>query len=80
VTMPAEYSLMPEVAGELGEQSVLDTTKHPPVVDRLHYEFAGWDGDDIVTSFPVTIVTDALANAILEHGLTGAKFDDVIVT
>ena len=59
---------------------MLDTTKHPPVVSRLHYEFEGWDGDDIVATFPVTIVTDALANAILEHALTGAEFDDVIVT
>ena len=78
--MAAEYSLHPEVAGGFGEESVLDTSKHPPVVSRLHYQFEGWDGDDIVASFPVTIVTDALANAILEHGLTGAEFDDVIVT
>ena len=42
--------------------------------------FEGWYGDDIVATFPVTIVTDALANAILEHALTGAEFDDVIVT
>jgi hypothetical protein len=80
MTTSAEYSLSPEVAGDFGEESVLDTTKHPPVVSRLHYEFGGWDGDDIVATFPVTIVTDALANAILEHGLTGAEFDDVIVT
>jgi hypothetical protein len=72
--------LRPEVAGGFGEESVLDASRHPPVVDRLHYEFAGWDGDDIVATFPVTIVTDALAKAIMEHGLTGAEFDDVIVT
>ncbi len=78
--MSREYSLLPEVAGGLGDQSVLDTTKHPPVVRRLHYEFAGWDGDDIVAAFPVTIVTDALAKSIMEHGLSGAEFDDVIVT
>jgi hypothetical protein len=80
MTMPAEYSLSPEVAGDFGDESVLDTSKHPPVVSRLHYEFEGWDGDDIVATFPVTIVTDALAKAIVEHGLTGAKLDDVIVT
>jgi hypothetical protein len=80
MTTAAEYSLSPEVAGDFGEESVLDTTKHPPVVSRLHYEFEGWDGDDIVATFPVTIVTDALAKAIVEHGLTGAKLDDVIVT
>jgi hypothetical protein len=78
--MVAEYSLHPEVAGGFGEESVLDTSKHPPVVSRLHYQFEGWDGDDIVGTFPVTIVTDALANAILDHGLTGAEFEDVIVT
>jgi hypothetical protein len=80
MTAAAEYSISPEVAGDFGEDSILDRTKHPPVVSRLHYEFAGWDGDDIVATFPVTIVTDALANAISEHGLTGVEFDDVIVT
>jgi hypothetical protein len=29
----------PEVAGGLGENTLLDVRTHPPVVTRLHYEF-----------------------------------------
>jgi hypothetical protein len=78
--MAAAYTLRPEVAGGFGPQSELDTSKHPPVVNRLHYEFAGWLGDDIVATFPSSIVTEELARAIANEGLTGVQFDDVIVT
>jgi hypothetical protein len=76
----AEYTLRAEVAGGLGPQTVLDSSTNPPVVSRLHYDFASWLGDDIVASFPCTIVTTTLAAAIAEEGLTGAQIDDVIVT
>jgi len=58
----------------------MDTRRHPPLVHRLHYEFAGWDGDDIVESFPVFIVTEPLARAIADEGLSGVEVDDVKVT
>lgn len=75
-----EYKLSPEVAGGLGPQSELDTSVHPPVVKRLHYEFAGWMGDDIVETFPAFIVTEALADAICASQLSGVILGDVIVT
>jgi hypothetical protein len=78
--MATAYTLRPEVAGGLGPQSNVDTSKHPPVVSRLNYEFAGWLGDDIVASFPISIVTEALAQAIVDEGLTGVRLDDVMVT
>jgi hypothetical protein len=81
VALPgAEYTLRAEVAGALGPQSVLDTSTNPPVVSRLHYDFVSWLGDDIVASFPCNIVTEALATAIVEEGLTGADIDEVVVT
>lgn len=76
----AEYTLRAEVAGGLGPQSVLDTTTTPPVVSRLHYDFVSWLGDDIVAAFPCSIVTNALAQAIVDEGLSGAQIDEVIVT
>jgi hypothetical protein len=76
----SEYTLRAEVAGALGPQSVLDTSTNPPVVSRLHYDFVSWLGDDILASFPCTIVTEALAKAIADEGLVGAEMDDVIVT
>jgi len=76
----ATYSVRPEVAGSLGPQTKLDAEIHPPVVTRLHYEFAGWSGDDIAESFPSFVVTQRLADAIVASGLTGVEIDDVLVT
>jgi len=75
-----EYVLEPEVAGGWGPDTVADTATHPPVVRHLHYEFAGWMGDDIVESFPVFIVSEQLAQAIDGETLSGVQFDDVKVT
>ncbi|HET6311576.1 MAG TPA: hypothetical protein VFH00_11315 [Candidatus Nitrosotalea sp.] len=75
-----EYTLRAEVAGGLGPQSVLDSSTNPPAVSVLHYDFVSWLGDDIVASFPCSIVTEALAKAIADEGLTGAQIDEVIVT
>ena len=76
----AEYTLRAEVAGGLGPQSVVDSTTNPPVVSRLHYDFVSWLGDDIVATFPCNIVTAALAEAIVDEGLTGAQLDEVTIT
>lgn len=65
------YALDPEVAGELGENTVLDPSSHPPVVSKLEYEIAGWLGDDLITSFPVYLVSPGLLRAIEEAHLSG---------
>jgi len=75
-----EYVVEPEVAGGLGNQSVLDRSRHPPIVKRLHYVFSGWMGDDIVETFPCFIVTSRLAEAIASAGLSGAELDDVVIS
>jgi hypothetical protein len=66
------FQLEPDVAGGLGENSVV---KHGPrpVVTRLHYEFEGWFGDDIVETTPCFIVTKRLAEALKQTGLQGAE-------
>jgi hypothetical protein len=74
------YIIHPEVAGGFGTETILDPSVHPPVIQRLHYEFSGWSGDDIVESFPCFIVSEALAHAISETGLSGVRFADVLVT
>lgn len=76
----AFYSLEAEVAGEIGDNSVLDTTVHPPVVSRLEYRFTDWLGDCLLESFPCYIVSDPAAAAITAAGLTGVGFDTVEVT
>lgn len=36
--------------------TIMEATVHPPRVERLHYEFEDWLGDDLVESFPSFLV------------------------
>jgi hypothetical protein len=74
------FVLEPEVAGGLGPQSLFDRSTHPPTVTRLHYEFFGWLGDPIVTSFPVFIVTCEVMEILKSTLMTGASFDELTIS
>lgn len=74
------YEFEPEVAGQLGAQTVMDTTTHPPVVSALEYQFDGWLGSDILTAFPCYIVTEPLYHRLHAAPLHGYTFDTVHVT
>lgn len=58
----------------------MDRSTHPPVVSRLHFEFEGWLGDDLVEGFPCYLVSTRLAEAITASNLGGAELSDVTVT
>ncbi|MCU0864038.1 MAG: hypothetical protein MUC36_09615 [Planctomycetes bacterium] len=73
------WSLEPEVAGELGDGSVLDTSVHPPIVSKLEYILSGWLGDDLLESFPCYVVTERLAKELQASACTGYRLDDVEV-
>ncbi len=74
------FRLQPEVPGGLGERSVLDTSVHPPAVHWLHFEFVGWDGDDLVTSFPCFLVSTRLGTAMSDERLAEFELVEVEVT
>ena len=74
------YTLRPEVAGGLGDGTVMDTTVHPPIVERLHYEFEDWLGDDLVESFPCFLVSEPLALRLAAEDLGAFQLKDVAVT
>jgi hypothetical protein len=74
------FVLEPEVAGGLGETTILDNTTHPPLVATLEYAFDTWLGDDLLEAFPCYIVTERLRNALDNSGFTGFGFDDVTIT
>lgn len=74
------YSLEPEVAGELGSETVMDPGQYPPSVQELHYSFSGWPEDDILETFPCFVITRPLADAIRDAKLTGWLLDDLRVT
>lgn len=74
------FSIEPEVAGELGDQSAVRHIDGRLHVDRLHYEFHGWLGDCLVESTPCFIVTEDAADALLRASLTGIRFDEVEIS
>jgi hypothetical protein len=78
--MSIYYIIEPEVPGGLGDNTIIDTSVHPPVISVLHFEFDGWMGDDIAESFPCYIVTERLMNAIKEHNFSGVAFDTLIMS
>ena len=78
--MMTYYYIEPEVAGELGVNTILDSSTHPPRVEKLHYRFSGWLGDAILESFPCFIITQSAANALNENGVTGITLSDVEVS
>jgi hypothetical protein len=73
------YILEPEVPGHFGDETVLDNSTHPPVVHSLSFEFDGWGGDQLVTAFPVYLVTETLAAELGRIGATGYKLAPVTV-
>jgi hypothetical protein len=74
------FRLSPEVAGDWGDNIVVDVSTHPPVVSRLHFEFQVWLGDEIVQTFPCYLATDALARLVEMAGLSGVRFGPVEVS
>lgn len=67
----------PEVAGDLGSNTILDRSVLPPRVNRLHYEFDIWLGDALLETFPCLIALETAANALKAAGMTGVEFDKV---
>lgn len=75
------FILEPEVAGGLGDRTIMDTSVHPPRVERLHYEIDyGWLGDELLESFPCYIVTENLASGLVASGLGRFELDEVEVS
>jgi hypothetical protein len=74
------FYLEPEVAGGYGEGTVLDTSVRPERVERLHYEFQGWLGDDLLEAFPVFIITDRLKKRLQPLHASGYFLDQVRVS
>jgi hypothetical protein len=74
------WVLSPEVAGELGDNTILDSSVHPPKVFHLHHRFEGWLGDDLLEAFPCFLVSSPLAAALEEARLVGFSLDEAEVS
>lgn len=71
------FALDPEVAGELGKNTVMDNSVHPPKVSRLHYELDAWLGDDLIQSFPCYLATERLRRKLETASVNGVAFAPV---
>jgi putative NADH-flavin reductase len=74
------FLLNPEVAGGWGPHTEADRSTHPPVVTRMHYEFQGWLGDDLLTTFPEFVVIEPLAAALERSNLSGFRLADMEIS
>lgn len=75
-----QYTVEPEVAGSLGDKTQGDFSKHPPIIEKLHFQFDGWLGDDLLESFPCFVVTSSFAEALSSSKLTGFELQQVVIT
>lgn len=75
------YRLDPEVAGEIGENSEI-IYENGMIKDilHLHYEMMGWLGDELLTQTPCFLVSEALADSLLNSTLSGYQLEKVEVT
>lgn len=79
-TMNTFHLIEPEVAGDLGEASVLDHSTQPYSVSRLQYEFNVPPEDDLLTTHPCFVVTERLRAALHKLAGTGYRFEDLEIT
>lgn len=77
---PSFWKLDPEVPGGIGKGTILDRSTHPPRVENLHFVFDGWLGDDLLTSFPVYLVTARVREALEGLQPTGCRLETLTVT
>lgn len=70
------YFIEPEVSGQLGDKTIIDASLHPPKVERLHFVFYGWLGDDLIECFPIFLITEKLKNTLAVTRLTGYEIKD----
>lgn len=75
-----KYFIEPEVAGELGEETQMNSLMHPPIVKKLHYHFYGWLGDELLECFPCYIVSEKLKSIIEAEAINDITFEDVVIT
>jgi len=74
------YLLEPEVAGGLGQNSQIDRSAGKVDVMKLHYEFEGWLGDDLLESCPCFIGTVRLVELLNANMLSGYTIDNLEVS
>ncbi|SEA55951.1 hypothetical protein SAMN05660909_02491 [Chitinophaga terrae (ex Kim and Jung 2007)] len=71
------YKLIPEVPGELGEKTQMDSSVHPPKIEYLQFIFDGWLGDDLIECFPCFLISETLQLSLGKTDLGGFTIKEV---
>jgi hypothetical protein len=74
-TMAKYFQVHPEVPGELGENTAMDASVHPPIVTHLHFVFTDWLGDCLITAFPCFLISQEALQELEKLPLTGYSTD-----
>lgn len=75
------YLLEPVVAGGLAENTVMDTSTHPPRVQHLRYAIDDWHGDELLESTPAFVIAERLADDLTaRNDLNGYRLAEAEVT
>ena len=75
------FFVEPEVAGGWGPNTLATkAVGRQTHVTRLHYEFDGWLGDQLLETTPCFIATDTLAQALRDANLTGFQLGEVEIS
>lgn len=70
----------PQVAGQLGEGTEMDTSAHPPVVHRVEYVLDHPGTDDLIQSFPVFLASDSLREDLAAAHVRGITWREAVVS
>lgn len=74
------FVIDPQVAGELGEGTEMDSSVHPPVVSHLEYVLDYPGTDDLIQSFPVYLASVELRASLEAAGVRGIEWRDAVVS
>ncbi len=70
----------PEVIVGLGEDTKINKSNYPPIVNYLHINLEDWLGDDLMENFPVFIITEYLKSSLETTRFSGYTIKDLKLT
>lgn len=68
------FEVNPEVPAELGDLTVMENKDGARlIIHKLHLNFKGWLGGDLMETTPVFYITEKLKQGLIKHAFTGIQ-------